>query len=361
MHKLDIKEIKNAANGKWWDIYHALCPTLVDALNITTKRTVHVDCPFCGTVKSFRFKKNRADTGSCICVCNEGRSRSQLDVIMAANHVDIVDAAQMVSRYLFGGEPDELDLAKARRMQEVFAIRRQAEDLDESTFMIDLINKTWDASKDIHDPSNHKNALLWLRSIGYTGQGDDIRFCPSQMHQEFRTNYHPTFNVLIRDQDGRVCSIQHHYLNDECTDYAYEDWTVYKRQIPYPPSLRAKSVAMRLSPVVNGDLGITEGFRSAIGASALHPGIPVWPVVSDYWVKVFIPPSGVKRLFLFYDKDKSDAGLVASDELADRLCCERPEIQIIYKEPPLPLNDRKSVDWFDVFQHEVAKHMSSTG
>ena len=75
--------------------------------------------------------------------------------------------------------------------------------------------------------------------------------------------------------------------------------------------------AIRLAPA--GEvLGVAEGLETALAASALS-GMPVWACLSATLLRRFEPPSGVRLLTIWVDKDRSGTGERAAAALRDRL------------------------------------------
>jgi putative DNA primase/helicase len=63
-------------------------------------------------------------------------------------------------------------------------------------------------------------------------------------------------------------------------------------------------------------LGIAEGIETALSAGVLD-GVPVWAALNAALLAKFEPPSGIKRLLIFADRDA--AGLLAAGQLMQRL------------------------------------------
>lgn len=75
--------------------------------------------------------------------------------------------------------------------------------------------------------------------------------------------------------------------------------------------------AVRLMPLVGDVLGVAEGIETALAASALHGGMPVWAALNTSLLKRFVTPPGVRKLFVFADRDV--AGLEAAMDLREEM------------------------------------------
>jgi putative DNA primase/helicase len=88
-----------------------------------------------------------------------------------------------------------------------------------------------------------------------------------------------------------------------------------------------EGVSVRLTPLprvlaLGGVLGIAEGLETALSASLLNLGMPVWAALNTALLSTFVPPDTIRKLIIFADNDV--AGMKAAWKLRDRvnLPCE---------------------------------------
>ena len=79
-YKLDAEVVLKAAAGHWEGILRMLAPSLEKALDAAPK---HVACPIHGGENGFRFFKDYAKNGSCI--CNTCGAFDGLHILMKVN------------------------------------------------------------------------------------------------------------------------------------------------------------------------------------------------------------------------------------------------------------------------------------
>ena len=94
-YKLDAEVVLKAAAGHWEGILRMLAPSLEKALDAAPK---HVACPIHGGENGFRFFKDYAKNGSCI--CNTCGAFDGLHILMKVNNWDFFTALKAVSNYL---------------------------------------------------------------------------------------------------------------------------------------------------------------------------------------------------------------------------------------------------------------------
>jgi hypothetical protein len=98
------------------------------------------------------------------------------------------------------------------------------------------------------------------------------------------------------------------------------------------------------------ELGIAEGIETAL-AVHLWTGMPVWSAVSARMLEQVMLPSGIGRIVIWADLDRSRAGQAAAERLRVRLSAEG--IKASVELPPVPIPAAaKGVDWADVWLRE---------
>lgn len=99
-------------------------------------------------------------------------------------------------------------------------------------------------------------------------------------------------------------------------------------------------------------MGVAEGVETALAASLLNDGLPVWATVSTAGLLRFQPPSVCRKLLVFGDRDENFAGLAAAGALAHRLRTAKLPIEAEVRIPDSGAPDQpylaNKVDWNDV-------------
>jgi putative DNA primase/helicase len=116
---------------------------------------------------------------------------------------------------------------------------------------------------------------------------------------------------LVTGADGQGTSIHRTYLQNG------KKAEVSSAKKLMTPIAGVSGSAVRLFPV-SPALGIAEGIESALGASMRFQR-PVWSAISAHGMESFIPPEGVREVFVFADNDESMVGQKAAYALASRL------------------------------------------
>lgn len=105
--------------------------------------------------------------------------------------------------------------------------------------------------------------------------------------------------------------------------------------------------AIQLYPACSGNvLAVAEGIETALAVRASCPDLPVWSCVSARMLEAVRVSASV--VYIFADKDRSEAGQSAAAALAERLAREAVRAHICLPPGPIP-EGRKGLDWLDVY------------
>ena len=157
----------------------------------------------------------------------------------------------------------------------------------------------------------------------------------------------PAMLALVSEADGRSVTLHRTYLRSD---------GLGKAPVPSPKKLMAHTrsaslcgAAIRLSAADTAaqvELGVAEGVETALAVHAMT-GLPVWACASATLLQGFCPPAGTRRLSIWADKDRSDAGELAASVLRQRLR-DLPDVRILLPPDPIPASAR-GIDWADVW------------
>jgi len=158
----------------------------------------------------------------------------------------------------------------------------------------------------------------------------------------------PAFLALVRAPGGESVSLQRTYLHADGRGKAPVNSP--RKLLPAIGGRAFAGSAVRLAPASEA-LGIAEGIETALAASALS-GMPVWACLSATLLQRFVPPSDVRHLTIWVDKDRSCAGEHAAMALRDRLA---PRLAVTLRTPADPIpSGARSLDWADVWASHSA-------
>lgn len=260
----------------------------------------------------------------------------------------------------------EISTPSGERLQRALWHVRKVEPLDErraritaemkATREADLvkaqrITSGWKHAFAIRERDNDSAAATtYLRRRGiFLGEGnltkgDGLRAGLEQpFYEEGRlVGRFPTLIAAIRSPDGEIVTLHQTVLTPEGFKAPLK---APKRIMPLPSDRTIKGGAIRLGTPIK-ILAVAEGIETALSVTkALR--LPCWATVSANGMESFVPPSQVKTLLIFADRDRSETGAKAAEKLKARM--ERSGIycEIHLPEENIP-EDAKGVDWNDV-------------
>jgi putative DNA primase/helicase len=283
---IDINELKQQANGKW--------PGIMDNLGIDVGSGKHCPCPSCSGTDRFRFDNKDGD-GSYFCNgCGAGDGISLIQKVLGLEFIEVVDKIN-----------DIVGTVKVAPL-------KKTNDYDVKK----MLNAIWSESKKL---TGSDFVSVYLHGRGLLIQPENVRACAECYESDSKTKI-PAMVALVTCADGSAGAIHRTYLNG--TEKA--DMEKPKKLTPRLKPLSGGAV--RLFPLeyelCKGDtVGVAEGIETAIAATQLW-SIPTWAVLGTSMLEAFIPPKGVKRIYIFSDNDANFAGQKAAYTLAHRLILE---------------------------------------
>lgn len=277
-----MSDARELARGKW----PALLGRWLDEKTLAGR---HGPCPICGGKDRMRFD-DLEGTGSWIC-----------------SHDGAGDGFHLL-QHLLG-----CDFPEAVRYVEQNAERFEAKPLKPGRSDEDIRNalqQAWKGSQRIE--SGDPVATYLERRCGLTGAPDGLRYHPALPHidDDGVKTAHPAMLAQVLGDDRKPVTLHRTWLTRDGQKAALK--TAKKLMTPIR---KMHNVAVRLSPVVDGWLGVAEGIETALSARALY-GTPVWACCSAGMLLTFRPPPEVKLLAIYGDNDKSFTGQSAAYGLA---------------------------------------------
>jgi len=268
------------AIGRWPGIFESLAITVGDGR--------HIACPICGK-KSFRFD-DKDGRGSWICTHGSGDGWALVQAVLGC---DFKGSLAQVGPIIGTVTPTAVckeEFASPEVLRKMFL-------------------ESVKASKD-----NLVGA--YLKHRGLTVVPEILRYHKGCWESETKQN-HPAMLAVVTLPDGQASTMHRTYLSRNGEKLKGVDCP--KKMMPGVK--KSTGGAIRLfPPTADGVIGLAEGIETAI-ACYEHHGIPTWAAVSAGMMAAFIPPVGVKKVWIFGDNDshKSFAGEAAAYSLAKRL------------------------------------------
>lgn len=289
------------AVGKW--------PGILVALGIDEKflRNRHGPCPFCGGFDRFRFD-DKDGTGSFFCSqCGAGAG---IEFLIKFYGWTFKEAASNVDHVL-GTVKESCRMDERTEADKVAAIKRILREC-----------KTVVRGDPVWTYLNRRTGIEIIPN--------DIKFHPGLYHSE--GGIHPVMISILRGADGTGVTLHRTYL---AQDGCKANVGIVKKMMP---GKALRGAAVRLSRVAEC-IGVGEGIETSI-AAGMRFGMPVWAATNSTLLEQFIPPEGVKYVYIMGDNDSSFTGQAAAYNLAKRLVRDGFSVE-------MKLPDAVDTDWCD--------------
>lgn len=348
MRKIDKVELVKRVNGRWLQVILAIAPYFQEA---SERPGVHHTCPIHGGRDGFRFYKDADSTGGG--VCNS-----------CGNFPDAFALLSWATGRTFRQVLEDVDDVMGGNL-----VQHQAKPMpvksDQDIEMEDRIkrlrlNSAYKTSISSQAPGA-SSIRKYLESRGLSAVSKALRFHPSMSYlskdKKVRLNF-PAILAMVHAPDGTPVTMHRTYLDPKTSLKAPVENP--KKIMSFVSTLSIKGAAIRLFPLVDGELAIAEGIETAIAVFEAT-GTPCWSTITSTIMESFVPPDGVRRLLIFADKDRSGVGFEAAKKLKARIDA-LGTIECVIMLPPSPIpSDKKGVDWLDEFVnhgkeifHEIA-------
>lgn len=294
--------LRDVCQGRWRNILPAVG---VDSRHLSGK---HGPCPMCGGKDRFRFDDK---DGRGTWICNSCGAGDGIALAMAINKWDFKEAAERLEE-LAGRTPRQA----VSRERDQKALR-------------DAMNRLWQAAKPVEygDPVAR---YLDRRAIALDAYPAALRYVERCRFAD--GVYFPAMLAKVTAPDGTPSTIHRTFLKPDGG-----------KERKLMPGKVEKGSAIRLA-LAAPIMGIAEGIETALSASIIW-NMPVWAAYSAGNLMEWIPPEGVREIYIFADSDRNFAGQSAAYALGHRLSARGFAVHV-----ELPAD--AGMDWNDVLVAE---------
>lgn len=216
------------------------------------------------------------------------------------------------------------------------------------------IASKWDAAQ-ILNPQlpSQRPLMMYLRMRSILPDNfahlRNIRFSPSETYVDSNgeiAGKYPCMISAVRDASGELVTLHRTYLTPRGTKI---DFGPAKKLMALPAGKTINGASIQFGPIgKDGILCVAEGVETALSV-VKATGYPCASTISANGMSAYVPPRGVKAVFIFADKDKSLTGQNAADALRRRLL-EKGIPAVICLPNEADLFGEKGVDWNDVLR-----------
>lgn len=365
MNQSKVSAVKQAAVGRWHEIFKAVTSRLDDAVERCPN---HVPCPVgTGTTDGFRLFEDSNETG--MGVSNSaGVFTSGFDLLMWVLDKDFTYVLNIVSGYLGVSGHEWKEIAKNSKPISTIPAKADPATLKKCRYKL---RKAWMNSVDLTAPSAkiarkylHKNRGLDLTKLDLHGLSKTMRYNPAlELYEKGKyVGKFPAIVALVSYSDGKAATIHRTYLDAQGNKLAIVvdgNPVKAKKLMSRCVDRRLTGGAIHMQYPVGKILHVAEGIETTLSvkqvlATRNCADEAVWSTVSSALLAKLEPPKQVEHIFVWADKDrilyrngkKIEAGLDAAIELANRMEDRGVWVHIMYPQSDIP-KCNKSVDWND--------------
>lgn len=341
MQKIDIRIVREAAQGRW--------PFILSNLGIPAEvlnKRRNQPCPACGGRDRFQFIDK--GIGRFVCRAIERQGGSGFDLVMHYLDCDFPKALQAVAGVL-GITEREPFLVKPDIAQKTEQHYGQRDNRLK-------IERLWNEARPIRYEDT-ADRYLRLRGLEMKTFPSALRFHPALPfwcnveEQPLHITDYPAMLAELSAPNGSHIGLHRIFLTQD-GHKAQPTHPLSGEALPCKKLLVAfegasHGAAIRLDPPENGTLALAEGIETAL-ASRLGSGLPTWACVSAGGLQRIALPETVHDVHIMADHDTSGTGQRAAQILAKRLMSEGRRVRIHIPSQP-------GTDWLDVYQQKMAE------
>jgi len=298
-------DVCNAVRGKWYEVLS----TLGIPKEFLQKK--NGPCPLCGGKDRYAWTNFNNDG---VYICRHCGNGNGWTLLQKYNNWTFPQAAEAVEPLvgilkIEGNKTDEPPAYDPRPA--LVKVAKASKKL------------TWDSEQ-----------MKYLRSRGFDEIPEGIKQGDLQYWQDGKcVGTFPTIVSLIQDFEGKGVSYHLTYTKDGKKADLKPARKIMK------PIGTITGAAIRLHPDFEDRICIAEGIESAYAAHK-DCGLPAFSALNAGNMAKFVPPNGVKVVFIYGDNDKNFVGQLAAYKLAERLVGEGLEAYVF-------IPDKIGTDWAD--------------
>ena len=276
---IQIPELQEQAKGRWDGIFSQL------GISVPEKGKPS-PCPICGGRDRFTYQ-DRDGSGSYYCRQCEYHAGDGISLARKITGKPLPELLKEIAGIVGLVEQD---------------IPRKKQVKDPRI----ALKKVWGESISIPNTQ----AIEYLKNRGIHVMPENIKLHTGCWESDTRKNY-PAMIARVQNAEGKPISLHRTYLSG----YKKANIPSPKKLMPATESL--KGSAIRLSEPLK-TMGIAEGIETALSCIQMFL-IPVWATISTAIMESWIPPEGVRQVFIFADFDANFAGQKSAYKLANTL------------------------------------------
>ncbi|MBU0501427.1 MAG: toprim domain-containing protein [Gammaproteobacteria bacterium] len=337
------EQVRDAAVGRWLDIFHAVSPSLhpaVDAVMSGSRR--HVPCPVHSSPDGFRFFGDVNKTG--MGICSTCGTRQGIALIQWAEGLDYLYAKDLVAEQV-GLLPDNRYvplLPTEPRLVPPPAPSLTRDEANKRRVRIQRILRTSLAV----DAPEAEPLRRYLATRGLSTKSLDpkqFRYHPGLPYyseEGEKVGVFPALLAVMRNLDGIGVTLHRAYLTPEGEKLDRKVCTY--DELAY--SLSGCAVPLTRPGRV---LSVGEGVETMLSVM-MATRMPCWAATSTSLLANLELPDEVLEVWIWADKDRSEAGEKAAISLCERAWASGKKARIILPPGEIPYG-QKSLDWNDVW------------
>lgn len=266
-------------------------------------------------------------------------SEAQLKTVKLGDRISVQHFADSVSSN--NGKEFKTRLWRIEKLLSKEEIEKQriAEE-KERRYLALAIEKQWRRGV---TPKENSPVWLYLRNRGIDPSSqavqNNIRESVSFMEGERR----PVMLAAVRTEEGKLVTLHRTFLTKEGRK---ADLPTPKMLMKLPKGRSIHGASVGFGETHRSIIAVTEGIETALSV-VQGTGYPCFAAISANGLISFEAPKTAKVVCIFADKDASNVGQQAAEELRSRLASEGYHAVVLFPFEPIP-EGSKGIDWNDV-------------
>jgi hypothetical protein len=351
------EDVSKQAQAFGWDnVLATIIPDFKEAL----ANHKHIDCPIHGGKQDFRFPRNFSVKGIAICTCKNRHVYDLLvDMDVCANRFEaaklvksvIEPHAETINKRTFDFEKQEKERLERENSPKIMAKRYEK-----------LMN-IWNAAL----PLDHVDSVIAWKYL--TGRGLTLI---RQLMSNDSLRFHPALpyyndNVLIGHFPAIVglCSQPAMYkANALHATYLTEEGKKLSTLVPFAVDKKTLIVIDKRSsegrhlpiyePSECDTLNVAEGIETAFAVASITAETTHATINADLLTKLVVTDPNIKKVRIWADKDRSQAGQNSATTAVQRALVHGLEVEVMIPKQEIP-ESSKGIDWLDVWNLQPAE------